>query len=221
MSHRNRLGEAVLITGTDTGIGKTTVAGLWLRDLRERQSVDAAYLKPLETGVPADAPADAAAVCQIAGADVPARTLFTYDEPLAPAVAAARSGRPVDLARLESAVAEQRNASDLVLVEGAGGLLVPVAPAVTFADLAAAWGMRVVLVVGNRLGCLNHAFLTAEVAERRGLELAGWVLNELAPAAHRSVAETTNDEELRARLGPPLATVGFPRPERCSFEALS
>jgi len=213
-------GRAVLITGTDTGIGKTTVAGLWLADLRERQGIDAAYLKPVETGVPPDEPADAAAVRALVGPHVPVRCPVTLSEPLAPAVAAARAGTALDLDALAAELDGMRARHDLVLVEGAGGLLVPLLPAVTFADVAAAWQLPLLLVVGNRLGCLNHALLTVEVDRRRGLELAGWVLNELAPAAERSIAQQTNAEVLIERLGPPLATVDFPRPERVSFRPL-
>lgn len=208
--------RALLVTGTDTGIGKTTVAARLAAALAAG-GARVAYWKPVETGIPADEPAaDAGEVARIAGPAVTVRTSLRLPEPLAPAVAAARAGTAVDLGLLDRDMAALAADHDWLIVEGAGGWLVPVTPETTWRELAIRWHLPVLLVVGNRLGCLSHAFLTAESIAAAGRPLAGWVLNGLT--AEPGVAEATNRAALAARLGPPLAELAYPVGNHAMFD---
>ena len=123
------------------------------------------------------------------------------DEALSPHLAAARAGRTIDidhLVRCQRALARE---CDALVVEGAGGFLVPLSASLTGADLAKAMGLPIVLVVGLRLGCLNHALLTAEAIASRGLLMAGWVANRIDPTMQ---AADDNVSFLRERLDAPL-----------------
>jgi dethiobiotin synthetase len=132
-------------------------------------------------------------------------TPFTFAEPVAPPVAARRHGVELTLDALEQAVWGQAEGQALLLVEGVGGLLCPLTERETVADLAERLGLPLVVVVRRSLGTLNHTLLTLEAARRRGLAVAGMVVNETEPP--RSLAEETNVDELRRRTDVPLLTV--------------
>jgi dethiobiotin synthetase len=193
--------HAILVTGTDTGIGKTVVGCVLGAALSRRLRV--AVLKPAETGcreadgglVPEDAVRLSAASACTATLDLVCP--FRYAEPLAPWLAAERARRPISITRIRQCFDDLAAGSDVVLVEGAGGLLVPLTAAESFADLAAEIGLRLVVVIGSRLGALNQTLLTLECARRRGLALAGYVLNQLT--ADRDLAQRLNARAL-ARL---------------------
>lgn len=119
---------------------------------------------------------------------------------VAPHIAAAEAGVVIDTARIAAAHARLRETADVVLAEGAGGFLVPLDATRSIAELPKLLGMEVILVVGLRLGCLNHALLTVEAIAARGLALAGWVGNHLDPSFARADA---NVETLRARIAAP------------------
>jgi dethiobiotin synthetase len=125
-------------------------------------------------------------------------------EPLSPHLAAARAGRRVGVAELVAAHRGLCGLADVVLVEGSGGWRVPLNDNETLADLAVALALPVVLVVGLRLGCLNHALLSAEAIRADGLHLAGWVANTLDPAM---ACRDENIHTLRQRLAAPLLGV--------------
>jgi len=127
---------------------------------------------------------------------------FQLRDPLAPALAARRQGVDLDLEHIAALVTRFAAGCEVGLVEGAGGLLVPLAGQATFADLAALCGLRVLVVVGNRLGCVNHAALTMRWAETAGLDIAGYVVNTLQPEP--DLAMETNVELLHELLGPSL-----------------
>lgn len=201
---------SLLITGTDTGVGKTTVAAGLAAALQQR-AIDVAVIKPIETGCAADQhgaliPADAMRLRWAAGREaVPLDVVspFRFRAPLAPSVAAAREGRCIELAAITAAVRRVMAGAELTLVEGAGGLAVPLTPeGQTFADLARACDLRMLLVVGNRLGAINHARLTVAWARAHGLEVAGYVVNMLTNAA--DLAAETNVGVLGDLLGPAL-----------------
>ena len=122
-------------------------------------------------------------------------------DPLSPHIAAARAGVQIDIAAIVASYQTLAAQADAVVVEGAGGFHVPLTDTLTGADLAQALALPVVLVVGLRLGCLNHALLTAEAIRTRGLTLAGWVANRVDPEME---AVEDNIAYLRARLGAPL-----------------
>lgn len=205
--------HALFITGTDTGVGKTTVACGLAAALR-RRGLRVGVLKPAETGC-APGP-DGRLVAEDAHrlgffaetlSDGDSVCPYRFSEPLAPAVAAHRAGLVIDPNVLVAAFREIASESDVVLVEGAGGLLVPLSEALTFADLAHLFGLPLLLVVGNRLGAVNHALLTAECARMRGLRLAGYVVNEIGAAS--DLAVETNVHTLERWLGPSLGHVPF------------
>src|SRR5439155_27016477 len=125
---------------------------------------------------------------------------YRLREPVSPHIAAAREGVHVDIALLRQRFDALRDRADAVVVEGAGGFCVPLSETLTGADLAAALQLPVILVVGLRLGCLNHALLTQEAIASRGLALAGWVANRLDPTMREQEA---NVEFLRRRLQAP------------------
>jgi dethiobiotin synthetase len=137
---------------------------------------------------------------------------YVLEEPLAPMVAAQRAGVIIEMAALDAARAELERDRDLLLVEGAGGLLVPITPTLSYDDLFSRWQCDLLLVAGNRLGVLNHVLLTVRAAEAAGLSLAGIVLTSLGPHA-LSVAEATNYDALRQLL-PQHRVLRFPWVDR-------
>lgn len=179
---------ALLVTGTDTGVGKTFVAcalaHAW-RAAGRRVSV----VKPVETGV-VDVPEDALALAAAAADGAPLDDVCPYRlrAPLAPAVAAAREGVAVDVERIAALIARRARAADVLVVEGAGGLLVPIAETTTYLDLAARLGLPLLLVGANRLGTVNHCALTARVAAAAGVPVLGFVLSQPAAVADESAA---------------------------------
>jgi dethiobiotin synthetase len=212
------VGERVVagyfITGTDTGVGKTLIACALLRALSAR-GLRAAGYKPVSAGlervdgrlVNEDVERLRSASCvELSSSEACA---YLLAQPLAPHIAAADEGIRLELARMLRGFEALASRADAVVVEGVGGLLVPLgedeAGHEDAGDLAAELGLPVVLVVGLRLGCLNHALLTAEAIARRGLPLAGWVGNRIDPKMAR-VEE--NIEALTRRLhGPCLGVV--------------
>lgn len=207
------MARGFLISGTDTGVGKTTVASAIAAALR-RRGRRVGVIKPVETGCEEAAdgslvPGDALQLRWAAGRDDPLDLICPYRlrDPLAPAVAARRAGLHIDLASLVDSVRALSARCDIALVEGAGGLLVPLAGPATVADLAKACGLRLVLVVGNRLGAINHARLTLDWARAAGLDVVGYVINALAP--HADLAARTNVEVLHDLLGPALGVFPF------------
>ena len=214
------------VTGTDTGVGKTLVTCALLRALRER-GIDAAGMKPIETGVGAAGPLDAIALREAAGAVDPLDDVCPqrFALPAAPTVAAAAEGRSVDLEAVRAAHARLATRHPCVVVEGAGGLLAPAAKGATMADLAGQLGLPLLVVARATLGTINHTLLTLEAARARGLPVAGVVVSHCGgPLAD---ADASNLEELRSALGgllvgelPPLAPGAAPVPGAIDVTAL-
>jgi dethiobiotin synthetase len=181
------------VTGTDTGVGKTlAAAALCQEDRKAGRTV--LYAKPVQTGLERAQAGDAAFVA--AAAKVPVVECLRFAEPLAPAVAAERAGAVIDVDALLTDLAKAGDGFDRVVVEGAGGLLVPLSGDVTMADLAVALGAGLVLVTRPTLGTLNHTALTLEAAHARGLPVDGLVISGWP--AHPGVTEETNLERLCA-----------------------
>jgi len=197
--------RSYFLTGTDTGVGKTLVAAALIRRLRE-SGVAVAGMKPVAAGVVAgpEGPANEDALLLQAEASV--RHAYATVNPwlfvpaIAPHLAAAEAGMVIGTDRIVAAHAALCASAEVVIAEGAGGFLVPLDGSRSMAELPALLGMDVILVVGLRLGCLNHAFLTAEAVAARGLTLAGWVGNSLAPDFPRREA---NVATLTARIAAP------------------
>jgi dethiobiotin synthetase len=178
--------QTFFITATDTGAGKTAVTCALLRGLRTA-GIRACGFKPIAAGGIHTAQGffndDALALQRAAETDVPYIHInpCLYHEPIAPHIAAAHASRPVDIAAIQAAHAALASQFSVILAEGAGGWLVPLNAHLLLGDWVAAQGWPVILVVGMRLGCLNHALLSAEAIQRR-TRLAGWVANCLPPA---------------------------------------
>lgn len=172
----------IAITGTDTGVGKTWVACALARSWSAR-GLRVRVCKPLETDWPSDGAADetdAGRLRLAAGADqtIEDVCLYRFRDPVAPYVAAASENVLIDTKRITNHIERLRDGCDVVLVEGAGGLLAPLAPAWTLLDLAAATGAGVLVVVADRLGCLNHALLTERALASEGVGHLGFVMNQ-------------------------------------------
>lgn len=203
--------RGLFVTGTDTGVGKTMVACGLAAALR-RRGCRVGVLKPVETGCAMGRQgemlaADAEALRFFSETSDPSSIVCPqrFAEPLAPEVAAERAGTAVNLDLVRAAFDQVSSGADFVIAEGAGGLLVPVAPGVAMADLAKSLGLPVLLVVGSKLGAINHALLSAEAIRQRGLELVGYVVNFLSPEA--DLAAETNVAVLHHHLGPPLGVI--------------
>ena len=181
------------ITGTDTGVGKTLVAAALCRADRQAGRT-VLYAKPVQTGLERAQAGDAAFVA--AAAKVPVVECLRFPEPLAPAVAAERAGAVIDVGALLTDLEKAGDGFDRVVVEGAGGLLVPLWDDVTMADLAEALGAGLVVVTRPGLGTLNHTALTLEAARTRGLPVDGLVISGWP--ADPGITEQTNLERLSA-----------------------
>ena len=171
--------KGLFVTGTDTGVGKTRVAVALIHALRAR-GLRVAAMKPVSAGsAPGELNEDVTALLQAANvdADVSDVNPYAFAEPIAPHIAAQQAGVRIELEVIAAAYSRLAAAADVVVVEGAGGWRVPLNERDDMADLAQRLGLPVVLVVGLRLGCLNHALLTAESIAQRQLPWAGWVAN--------------------------------------------
>lgn len=198
------------ITGTDTAVGKTYLSTVLL-GLMRRRGLNVAAMKPVETGVKADDPAsDAMRLREAAGADDPIDRIrpILLAEPLAPWVARMRSGGSVDLNALDDAYQALQEGRDAILVEGAGGLLVPITRDLAYDGLFVQWGLDLIVVAGNRLGTINHTLLTVRAAHDAGLRVRGVILNALGPDRN-GIAERTNLEALTDLLEP-IPVLPFP-----------
>jgi dethiobiotin synthetase len=179
------------VTGTDTGVGKTVVSCALAAGLR-RAGLRVAALKPVETGVVFDDPArDGARLSRAAGEMLPLSLTapITLPDPVAPLVAARATGTRIDLAALDDSLRAAASSADAVIVEGAGGLLVPVTEALAYDTLFAHWHLEVVLVAANRLGVINHTRLTIAHLRRCGLPLRAVILNQIDPHPDRSARD--------------------------------
>lgn len=172
---------ALFVTGTDTGVGKTFVTcglALALRDAGRRVSV----MKPVETGVTGE-PDDAVRLRAAAADPAPLDAVcpWRFRAPLAPSEAARAEGTAIDVDALVARVLARRRGADALLVEGAGGLLVPIRDRVTWLDVLARTGLDLLIVAANRLGVVNHTALTARVARAAGIPIRGVVLSHPTP----------------------------------------
>jgi len=197
--------QAWFIAGTDTEIGKTFVTCALLHTAR-RAGFTALGMKPVAAGadwIDGDYVNEDAARLRAAGSFDPGLADLNpvcLRSAIAPHIAAAEEGVAIDEDAILAAYRRLAAQADVVLVEGVGGFRVPLGPARDTADLAVAFGLPVILVVGLRLGCISHALLTAEAIRARGLHLVGWVANQVDPAMLR-VDE--NIAAIDARIGAP------------------
>ena len=185
------MSAAFFVTGTDTDVGKTTIAAGLLRAAR-LAGLSTAAVKPVASGCEDGAAGlrNSDALALLAECSLPLSYAevnpFAFAPAIAPHLAAREAGVPLKVEALAAAVqAVLAQQADFTLVEGAGGWRVPLDGQATLAELPVALDLPVILVVGVRLGCINHALLTAEAIARDGLRLAGWVANVLDPQTSR------------------------------------
>lgn len=223
------MGAGLFITGTDTGVGKTFVA-CGLAALLRESGFRVGVMKPAETGcVEKDGklfPEDAVKLKEASGCAVPLEKVcpFQLRDPLAPSIAAEREGGRVDIDRLLDIYDEISSAHDITLVEGAGGLMVPLLPSYTYADFARVLKLHTLVVAANRLGAINHLLLTLEHASCKGLRVLGYVLNQIQ--SEPSLAADTNRAALSTLTSVPclgeisyLTPMGTDHPSLESFFA--
>lgn len=200
--------KGVFVTGTDTDVGKTVIAAGLTAALRQRR-VQAVYFKPVQSGCPEAGgkliPTDAALAKEMAGIPEPLELLtpITLRLPLAPGVAAAREGVTVDLGRINQALRELSSRYEFFVVEGAGGLYVPlIGNTFLVLDLIRLLGLPLLVVAKAGLGAINHTALTVTAARQHGIKVAGIVLNRASAAPN--LAEQTNPPVIEAITGHPI-----------------
>lgn len=179
------MSSGVFVTGTDTGVGKTVAACALLRAHTAR-GLRAVGMKPVASGVATDTGlnADVAALEAAGNVEAPlaVRNPYAFAPAIAPHLAARLAGVKIELGRIDAAYHELASRTDRIVVEGAGGAFSPLDDEHDMLDIPATIGLPVLLVVGVRLGCLNHALLSALAIRARGLTLAGWIANAIEPA---------------------------------------
>ncbi len=198
----------LLVTGTDTGVGKTVIAAALLIALRER-GARAVGFKPAETGVVPGQVTDSEILAKACGLETPlAHPILRLGEALAPAVAAERAGVMLDPAAIDERLRGLRGIAGRIVIEGAGGALVPLAWGFTVLDLAQRYGLEAIIVGRPGLGTLNHVALTFEALRSRRIPVRGVVLSGRRPDP--TPAELTNPQAL-ARILPAIPVVVVPR----------
>ncbi len=191
------------ITGTDTDAGKTFCTVALLRAFAQLR-LRVIGMKPVAAGAAVGGLNDDVTALMAASnvaADVADVNPYCFTRAIAPHIAAAEENRVISITHIQQCLQRLCAHSDVVLIEGAGGFLVPLDDETTMADLAVALDAPIILVVGMRLGCLNHALLTAEAIRARGLTLAGWIANCIDPTM---TAQFENIKTLEDRLNTPL-----------------
>jgi dethiobiotin synthetase len=209
--------QAYFVTGTDTGVGKTYVACKLIADYAA-QGYKVIGMKPVAAGCDLVdgrwVNEDVLKLEAVSSVQAPRELTnpYSFNEGIAPHIAAEKAGIKIDIKVLQQAFKKLVDMADIVIVEGAGGLLVPLnsAPlneAETMADLAAVLNIPIILVVGMKLGCINHSLLTVEAIKSRNLHLHGWVANQIE--ANMPMLEE-NEASLEARIKQPkLFSLGY------------
>ncbi len=197
--------KGFFIAGTDTGVGKTLVCCALLQSF-VASGKKTAGMKPVAAGCENGKWMDVELLVASSNVVVAREQINPYAlvPPLAPHIAAAQANIEIDLTVIRQAYVELSNHAEVVIVEGVGGFLVPLNDRQDGADLAKVLGLPVILVVGMRLGCLNHALLTEKAIQVAGLYLSGWVANCIDP---NMAALEENIHTLKQRLGCPLLGV--------------
>ena len=182
--------ERYYVTGTDTEVGKTVASTALLQAARLLGRRTAGY-KPVASGSEMTPEglrnSDALALQRnsVVPLDYDAVNPYTFAEPTSPHIVSADERRPIEASVLSAGLRTLEAQADWVLVEGAGGWFTPLSPTLTLADWVKMEQLPVILVVGVKLGCINHAVLTAQAVQQAGLRLAGWIANDVTPPGRR------------------------------------
>jgi dethiobiotin synthetase len=192
--------KGIFVTGTDTGVGKTVVSAAFAWTLKQL-GTRVVVIKPVQTGTNSDGLMDIEFIQRVFETKYPLNEVcpYRFALPLAPLVAANLAGERIDLEKITSAFYELASTHDAVIVEGAGGLLVPITDNYLMSDLAFDLGLQLVIVTRPDLGTLNHTLLTVESARYRGLRILGIVINKFP--LNPSIAERTNPELILKMTG--------------------
>lgn len=194
------------ITGTDTGVGKTEITAALVRKLAG-DGKQVIGMKPVASGcrlTPGglrNEDAEQLLAASSVQADYELVNPYAFEPPIAPHLAARDAGTRIELERILDCYERLSDLADSVIVEGVGGWHVPLGRVITTEHLAKALNLPVILVVGMRLGCINHALLTADAVTAAGLSLVGWVANQVDPEMDRL---SDNIESLRERIAAPM-----------------
>jgi len=180
--------KGIFVTGTDTEVGKTVISVAFV-ELLKQQGLSVAVMKPIASGSENTGEGlqneDALALQQQSNVELAYKQInpYAFEPAIAPHIAAEQLGKTIDIAILENLYQQIQSQADAVVVEGAGGWLVPLNQEQTMADLAVALQLPVILVVAVRLGCINHALLSVAAIQQSGLPLLGWVANHVEAVA--------------------------------------
>jgi dethiobiotin synthetase len=205
------MGKGVFVTGTDTEVGKTIVTA-GLASLLIHDGLDIGVMKPIETGCPKKngrlVPRDAAFLKAVSGSKDGLSLInpYRFSKPLAPLIAAGIDHKEIKIGKIFLAYEELRGKHDITFVEGAGGLLVPLTGKLTNLDLILKLALPIIVVVGSKLGAVNHTLLTLNWARENGIKIIGLVINRPNPnpSPRKNLAEKTNPMLIRSFAGVPI-----------------
>lgn len=212
--------KAFFITGTDTGVGKTYISCLIAKSLKE-EGVRVGVMKPIETGCKKKGktllPLDGIKLKKASGADDPIDLIVPYrfHYPLSPYLASILEGRKINIKRIRNTYYKISNKYDIVIVEGAGGILTPIKKNFTYIDLIKELNLTGIIVASNRLGAINHILLTVDLLNRNGLSPLCIILNNLTP--HKNIAQKTNFLSLKNLLKK-IDIIDFPYNPNIKFQ---
>lgn len=195
------------ITGTDTSVGKTVVATALVAWLKAN-GVDVVAMKPIESGVGSD---DAELLYRASGFTGEMNDVrpIRFDDPLSPLAAATANGSVIDTNLLDDAFLRLSRNRDAIVVEGAGGILVPITEAVSYAQLFSRWNLEIIIVAADKLGVINHLLLTVMAAVAQRLRIRGIVLNSIPENSETVDPSRLTNELLLRRLLPQLPIIRF------------
>ncbi|MBK3332610.1 dethiobiotin synthase [Persephonella atlantica] len=200
------MSKAVFITGTDTGVGKTVVAGAVVKLLKDK-GYNVGYFKPVETGCSPEC-SDAKTISRITGQHIDEVVLYQFKNPVAPLVAERLEGKKIDMARIYSHLDKLKRSYEYLVVEGAGGIKVPITEEdgniVTYLDFVYETFLPVVVVSRAGLGTINHTVLTVDVLNSVNIEIKGIIVNGYTGD---SISERTNPEIIHEMTGVPVISV--------------
>ncbi|MCX8022817.1 MAG: dethiobiotin synthase [Syntrophorhabdaceae bacterium] len=205
--------KTIFITGTDTGVGKTTVASCFAAYLSVKKGLNVGVMKPFESGLSKTnkdlLPWDAICLKEASGStdDLDDISPYTFEAPLAPEVAAYLEHVKIDLDIVNRIFNKIKKNHDIVVVEGAGGILVPIVKNFFFADLIESWGAEVIVVSRLSLGTINHTLLTCRYLQSRNIKIIGVILNNTDGKV--DLATKTNPDALRRCMDIPILGI-FP-----------
>lgn len=211
--------SSLFITGTDTGVGKTHI-GVKLAVAWREMGVKVGVFKPAESGCESDVPADAKALLDAAQSGQTLDDVCPYwlRAPLAPAEAAEQEGIDISFIELHLRLRKMKKHFDVILVEGAGGIMVPLTENITYMDLVVAANMPVLIVVANRLGCINHALLTERACLSSGARVAGITMNNISGTQTPDMMSNSSVIE-RLAVSPMLGSWAYrPEQDACTLD---